>query len=199
MRRHRSVAAVVVLLALTGGCTAESADAPRASRPGDAVDPTGTGDLLPIFERPAGEGGTWPDGLVARATAVEHVPSAWGVDIPKGQAVVRVTLDVTNNTDALLPLGPIRYTTVLYGDLRAEAQQEVGYSYDDPDEAERKGLRREPGTQLPVGRTATIVESAVVPVDQLDALVVAVRLPAVEGIRDVLYLTGADAMLKQVK
>ncbi|PZG10296.1 hypothetical protein C1I95_28150 [Micromonospora craterilacus] len=197
-----AVLLVVVLAVFLFGCTVrpESTGGPPSAVPtSDPTDPDG--DLLPILERPASEGAaSWPDGLAARLVGVEQVPNGWGVDVPKSQAVVRLTVEVVNGGDAVLPLSPGTQTlTLLYGDLRAEARQEAGYSYDDPDEEQRKGLSREPGTRIPVGGKATFVESAVVPVDQLGELTVAVRLPAVEGIRETLYLTGARGMLRQVK
>ncbi|MCX5122056.1 hypothetical protein OG992_33370 [Micromonospora sp. NBC_00362] len=138
--------------------------------------------------------------MTAKLVAVERVPNGWATDVAKSAAVVRVTTEVYNGTQAVLPFDPgVRRTTLLHGDLRQEGDQEAGYSYDDPAEADRKALTVDGGTRIPVGGTLRFVESSSVPADALGLLALAVRLPAVDGERVPFTLTGVQDLLKQVQ
>lgn len=174
---------------------APSAAAPQGS--GDAVDPSGTS---PAYEGPAAAGAKWPDGLTAKLTAVERVPNAWGADVPKSLAIVRLTVEVRNGTQDVLPFeSGTRQTTVYYGPNRVEAEQDAGHSYPDPDEAKRKELQSDDPTRIPAGGSARFVESWVVPSSELGDLTVAIDLPATDGIRETFTLTGAQTLLKTVR
>lgn len=179
------------------GPTPSTAAAPTGLSEGDAIEPTGP--PAPT-EGPAAAGASWPDGLSAKLVAVERVPNSWGVDVPKSMAVVRLTLEVRNGTQAVLPIVPMSgETSLLYGPNRQEAESEAGYSYPDPDEAKRKQLTADGGTRIPVGGTARFVESWLVPVSALGDLTVVVDLPAVDGMRVPFTLTDVEALLKQVR
>lgn len=171
--------------------------APSASGPvGDALPgPTST----PILEGPASQPAVWPDGISARLVKVERVPNSWGVDVPTSQAIIRMTLEVTNGGESTLPVVPSsREMTLLWGPNRQESDQVTSYSYDDPAEEKEKSLNLDGGTQIPAGGRATFVESELVPADQLGGLTVLVELPSADGIRDPFTLTGVEKVLKTV-
>ncbi|MBQ1009397.1 hypothetical protein KBX53_00180 [Micromonospora sp. M51] len=201
MYTHRFVAAAM-LVALASGCSSAEpepavAPSPSAAPNGDAVEPTGT---PPVTEGPATAGASWPDGVSARLVAVQRVPNAWGVDVAKSQAIVRLTLEVTNGSQATLPVTPAtREMTLLYGPNREEADSVTSYSYTEPAEERKKALNLDGGTQIPVSGEATFVESGLVPVDELDELAVVVEVPTTDGIREPFTLTGVGALVKQVK
>lgn len=154
----------------------------------------------PVLEGPAAAGAAWPDGLSAKLTAVDRVPNSWGVDVPASQAIVRLTVEVVNGTQDVLPIEPMtRETDQLFGANREEAEAEAGYSYPDPAESKRKSLTADGGTRIPKGGKATFVESASVPVSALGDLTVLVRLPAVDGIREPFTLTDVEGLLKTVR
>lgn len=128
------------------------------------------------------------------------MPSSWGVDVPKSLVIVRMTLEVSNGTSAVLPVEPMsREMDLLYGPNREEASPVTGYSYPDPAEGRRKGLSRDGGTRIPVDGRATFVESALVPAGSVSDLTVVVSLPSADGIRDPFTLTGVGVVVKTVK
>lgn len=120
--------------------------------------------------------------------------------MPKPMAIVRLTLEVRNGAQDVLPIEPMtQEMELLYGPNREQSEAESGYSYPDPDEAKEKELTRDGGTRIPVGGTARFVESKVVPVSALGDLTVQVSLPASDGERWDFTLTDVEAMLTQVR
>lgn len=152
-----------------------------------------------MFEGPASRPALWPDGVSATLRAVERVPSEWGGDVPDGQVIVRMTLEVSNASETVLPVQPSsKEMTLLYGPNRAEGQAVTPLTYDNPAEKKQKALDRDGGTQIPAAGSATFVESQLVPAGQLGSLSVRVELPAVDGVREPFTLTGAEKLLKTV-
>lgn len=197
MRTHRVIAALL-LLALSAGCTSDPEPAagpspsPSPAAPSDVAAPSSP----PVLEGPAAAGARWPDGVSAHLVAVQRVPNAWGVDVPASLAVVRLRLEVTNGGQEVLPLVPqSREMTLLYGPNRQEADGVTSYSYPDPAEQERKGLRADGGTRIPAGGKATFVESYLVPVAELGELAVVVEVPSTDGIRDPFTLTAVTVKI----
>ncbi|MFC0504241.1 hypothetical protein [Micromonospora costi] len=153
---------------------------------------------MPVLEGPAAEGASWPDGLTAKLVAVEQVPNAWGVDVPKSRAIVRLTLEVRNGTQDVLPLMPGNgEMDLMYGPNREDAELEAGYDW--PDGEKQKLLQADAGNRIPVGGSGRLVESSSVPVSALGDLTVEVELPATDGERLPFTLTDVEALLKQVR
>jgi hypothetical protein len=153
-----------------------------------------------VFEGPASRPALWPDGVSATLVAVERVPSEWGVDVPDGMAVVRLTLEVSNASETVLPVEPSsKEMTLLYGSNREEGEAVTSFTYDSPAEERQKALDRDGGRQIPAAGTATFVESQLVPADQLGSLTVVVELPSTDGIREPFTLTGVEGLLKTVR
>jgi hypothetical protein len=199
MRIRLVIAAVVVSLA-TAGCTSDPD--PVVAPPSPSTSTPETEPPMPeslVLEGPASAGARWQDGLSARLTAVERLPNSWGVDVPKSQAIVRVTVEVSNGTGAVLPFPTAVWSELLYGPTRRESSPVTGFSYPDPAEGKRKALSWEGGTRIPAGGKLTFAESNIVPAAELGDLTVVVKLPAEEGERLPFTLTGADKLLKQVK
>jgi hypothetical protein len=195
--RSRLTAAAVAVLLFTSACTSED--------PMPTPDPAPTSDAVPspsvnVFEGPASRPALWPDGVSAQLVAVERVPNSWGVDVPDGQAIVRLTLEVTNASETVLPVEPAsKEMNLLYGPNREEGQAVTSYTYDTPAEQKQKALDRDGGAQIPAAGSATFVESQVVPVDQLGVLTVVVEVPSADGVREPFTLTGVETLLKNVR
>ncbi|MFI6228616.1 hypothetical protein ACIBCR_15045 [Micromonospora echinospora] len=203
MRSRLVTAAVAVAVLLSAGCSSEDpmpAPDPAPTSSGAVGDAMPGPSSSPATEGPAADGARWPDGVTARLVAVERVPNSWGVDVPPSMAIVRMTLDVVNGSDMLLPVVPqSKEATLLYGPNRQECEPVTGYAYKDPAERKRMALDIDGGTQIPAGGMAQFVESELVPVDQLGSLTVVVEVPSVDGIRDPFTLTGVETLLKTVK
>ncbi|MEU7978234.1 hypothetical protein AB0B63_06850 [Micromonospora sp. NPDC049081] len=202
MRLLTATVSVVVVLGALAGCSSKPEPAaapsstPSAGSSGDAVEPSSPA----VLEGPVSSGARWPDGLSARLTAVERVPSSWASDVPRSLVIVRLTLEVSNGTGAVLPVEPMtREMDLLYGPNREEADPVAGFSYPDPAEGRRKGLQRDGGTRIPVGGRATFVESGLVPAGAVQDLTVQVKLPSADGIRDPFTLTGVGSVVKTVR
>lgn len=129
---------------------------------------------------------------------MERVPNSWASDVPPKHVVVRVTVTVRNGGSEPLPWEPMsRETDLLYGADRYEAESEPGYSYDDPKDHRR--LSSDDPERVMPGSQVRVVESSVLPEDQLGVLVVRLNLPAVEGLRDPYLFTGVEAVVKTVR
>lgn len=150
------------------------------------------------MEGAAGVPVSWPDGVSAELTAVERVPNSWASDVPPKHVVVRVTVTVRNGGSEPLSWEPMsRETDLLYGADRYEAESEPGYSYDDPKDHRR--LSSDDPERVMPGSQVRVVESSVLPEDQLGVLAVRLKLPAVDGFREPYLFTGVESVLKTVK
>ncbi|GLY20351.1 hypothetical protein [Micromonospora sp. NBRC 101691] len=196
--RSRLVSAAVtaVLLVAATSCSSD-ADDPAGPSESDAVAPSPSVD---VFEGPASRPALWPDGVSATLRAVERVPSQWGVDVAESDAIIRLTLEVSNASETPLPVEPSsKEMTLSYGPSRAEGQAVTSNRYDSPAEQKRKELDRDGGREIAAAGTATFVESQLVPADQLGSLTVRIELPSVDGPREPFTLTEVEKLLTTVR
>ncbi|SCF21875.1 hypothetical protein GA0070618_4147 [Micromonospora echinospora] len=194
--RLASAAVTAVLLVAATGCSSDKEGSVGPSESA-AVAPTPSVD---VFEGPASRPALWPDGVSATLRAVERVPSEWGVDVADSDAIIRLTLEVSNASETPLPVDPSsKEMTLLYGPSRAEGKAVTSSRHDSPAEQKQKGLDLDGGTEIPAAGTATFVESRLVPVDQLDSLTVRIELPSVDGIREPFTLTQVEKLLTTVR
>lgn len=208
MRSCLAAAAVVAVTLLSAGCSSAPESSVGSPSESPAVPPgvaaedapfTGTPGP-PVLEGPASGVASWPDGLTARIAAVERVPNAWGEDVPKSEAIVRVKVDVSNGGSSVIPVEPMSsWMTLYYGINRTEGDPEVGYGYRDPKERAKKSLFSEDPTRIMPGTTVRFVDSMTVPVSELGVLAVVVELPTEMGIRDPYTFVGVEQLLKTVR
>lgn len=196
----RGIATVVALLAAATltACSGGDDTAPVAAAPSVAAADASAATPAPMptegsVTQPDGRFITYPDGFTARITKVEQVPSEWGVDVPAGLAVVRVTIDLDNAGTVPVPLvDPAPHMALCYGPNRDEADPEAGYSGNGP----RYTLQNDLPRRVAPGRTVHYVRSFTVPTDSLDQLAVSVSPP---GTYTEFTFTDAQTMLKRVR
>ncbi|MER7164511.1 hypothetical protein ABT336_00310 [Micromonospora sp. NPDC000207] len=206
MRRSRIAAGLVLVALSVVGCGSGEDAAPGAapaassSLPtpvGDAVDPTGP---APVLEGDARSTARWPDGITARLAAVERVPNSWGVDVPASMALVRLRLEVGNEGEGPLPVVPeSSHMSLFYGENRTEVDGPTGYSYDDPEEQERKGLSSDDPTRIVPGSKVIFTQTFELPVKELGLLTVTADPPTEEGIRDPYTFLNVEKTLTRAK
>jgi hypothetical protein len=168
---------VLVAAVLTFGCATD--DGPAAAGEEAGVDLS-----VPDGETEAVHDG----GLTVRLADLETLPANYAADLPAGNELVKVTLELSNGGDGPVPLeSPMRHMALLYGPNLEEASRATGYMTDDP----ARELDQLPPRQVGPGETVEVFYSFEAP----DVTEMTVEATIEPDVYPPVRFSGAEALL----